>query len=133
MKRALLLLLLSGCAAQMMQTSGSRYAPVNERPGGRVRYLAMGIAPVQQARREDAYRQMYDACSGRYRIVSEYSDGSVTASSGQASAYGNSAYGSGVSSTGSWRYIDFECVQAAPKQYESSWKTEDEMAAESNQ
>lgn len=96
-------LVLSGCAAQMMQSSGeSAYAPIDERSGGQVRYLAAGIPPVQKSRREDAYRQMHEKCDGRYRIVSESSEsaGAIV------QPVGNAA----MVHAGSWRYINFECV-----------------------
>lgn len=105
-------LALSGCAAQMVQSSGeSQYAPVNEGSGGQVRYLAAGVPPVQRARREDAYRQMHEKCAGRYRITNESSEPAGSITTATASAYGNNAYGSSVTNTGSWRYINFECVE----------------------
>lgn len=101
---AVMMFALSGCAAQMMRTSGeSEYAPVNEGNGGQVRYLAAGIPPVQRARREDAYRQMYEQCQGRYRILSESSE--------SAGAIVQPVGTSAMVHQGSWRYIDFECVQ----------------------
>jgi hypothetical protein len=50
----------------------SAYAPVNEqsRPG-LIKYLNQGAASVIAKRREDAYRQMYEACGGRYNIDAE--------------------------------------------------------------
>jgi hypothetical protein len=97
-------LALSGCAAQMMQSSGeSQYAPMNERNGGQVRYLAAGIPPVQRSRREDAYKQMYERCNGRYRIISENSE--------SAGAIVHPVGGAAMVQQGSWRYIDFECEQ----------------------
>lgn len=105
MRFVLLLLVLNGCAAQMMQSSGeSQYAPVDERPGGQVRYLAAGIPPVQKARRDDAYKQMYEKCDGRYRILSESSE--------SAGAMIHPVGSSAMVQSGSWRYINFECVGA---------------------
>jgi len=66
---------LCGCSASMVynpSTSVSQYAPINEksRPG-MVKYLNEGAAFVRQARRDAAYKQMYDSCGGKYSIVSE--------------------------------------------------------------
>ncbi len=109
----------------MMQSSGeSQYAPMNERNGGQVRYLAAGIPPVQKARREDAYKQMFEKCDGRYRIVSESSESAGSITTGQAHAYGNNAYGSAVTVNGSWRYIDFECGAAPSRPDEPAYLSE---------
>ena len=69
---------LSGCAAQvkMMSMPGtessSPYAPINEKTrGGLIRYLDEGGQEKREARREDAYKKMHDACGGKYRIESE--------------------------------------------------------------
>ena len=112
-RAALFLLVLSGCAAQMV-SHRSAYAPVNEQNGGQVRYLAAGIAPVQQARREDAYRQMFRRCGGRYRIVSEASEAAGSYTVANARGYGNGAFGSASTVHSSWRYITFECVGVEP-------------------
>jgi hypothetical protein len=120
MKKLMLVLAmaLSGCitSAQMYETRGrSQYAPENERPGGRVQYRLNGPGALVQARREDAYKQMYEHCDGRYRIVSEsdINAGSVSStfgssnttasatSSGNATAYvaGDTAYANGSGSS----------------------------------
>lgn len=102
MRAAILILAMSGCAAQMVQSSGeSEYAPVNEVSGGQVRYLAAGVPPVQRSRREDAYRQMFEKCGGKYRIVSESSE--------SAGAIVQPMGGAAMVHQGSWRYINFEC------------------------
>lgn len=62
----------------------SAYGPVDQgRPAstGLVAFLANGANFVVKARRENAEKQMYDACGGRYRIVAEgpqQSGGTVT-------------------------------------------------------
>jgi hypothetical protein len=70
-------LLVAGCSASMVNSPGtsseaSPFAPVNEdtRPGV-VKYLNNGADFVIQQRREDAYKQMYEACGGKYRIDGE--------------------------------------------------------------
>ncbi len=70
-----ILLCLAGCSASMVNPPGggnSRYAPVNEldRPG-LVRYLNQGATSVRERRRENAYKQMAEACRGEYRIDAE--------------------------------------------------------------
>jgi len=74
------MVVLSGCkTAEMVRRPGgpvSAYAPIDEDTTGEVKYLnAAGGGPAFVAdRREDAYRQMFEACAGAYRIVAE-SDG----------------------------------------------------------
>lgn len=102
------LIALSGCSAGMVvkpgTNSNSPFAPVNEgeRPGI-VRYLNEGAQFVKEARRNDAYRQMYDACSGKYKILREgpRSEGGVIIPSGNSAIYADSQY----------IYIEFECVK----------------------
>lgn len=92
MRAALLVLVVSGCGAQMARNPNApppQYAPVNESRAGEVSYSANGAAFVVRSRREDAYKQMYHACRGYYRIDSE--EGVVTGhaveSDGSGSAY----------------------------------------------
>lgn len=105
---------MSGCAARMVETHGaSKYGPKNEAPGGRVQYISTGLAALVEARREDAYKQMFDACGGSYNIVREFdeSNGSVTSGSSQNLGGGytaNSAY----TSQSMLRVIEFACVPA---------------------
>jgi len=96
----------AGCmSAQMVSSpkSGSAYAPVNERArGGVVKYLNDGADFVRNQRRDDAYKQMHDACNGPYKIDAE----------------GSSAEGGGVINTGgtsfwtqsNYWYIKFSCA-----------------------
>jgi hypothetical protein len=84
--------------------SSSKYAPVNEQSrGGVVKYLNNGADAVIESRREDAYRQMYSECSGKYKIDAEgprEEGGVVTPISG----------GSYYSSSFQCWYIQFSCV-----------------------
>ena len=132
----LLLLMSSGCAAQMVSTRGnSKYGPINDTLGGQIRYLQGGATDAIQARREDAYRQMHRYCDGRYIITREWDvvDGQVSnvwaneSVTAQASAYGGrrstSVYGTAQTNLNSmaWtsnmvpRNIEFEC-ESAPSQ-----------------
>lgn len=73
--RYLLLLPLVGCvtpdygADMVAPATASQYGPVNQT--GIVRYSRSGSSDVVSARREDAYKQMWSQCNGKYRIVSE--------------------------------------------------------------
>jgi hypothetical protein len=66
---------LAGCAATMVSRPAGpneQYAPVNDaqRPGEIV-FLNEGISAIRNARRHSAYKQMYNACGGAYRIDRE--------------------------------------------------------------
>lgn len=97
---------LSACmSADMVSApnSGSVYAPVNESSrSGIVKYLNDGADFVRKQRREDAYKQMHDACGGRYKIDAEGSstEGGSVINSGTATFWSQSHY---------W-YIQFSCV-----------------------
>lgn len=98
---------LVGCTSVQMvspPSSGSAYAPVNEggSRAGLIKYLNEGADTVRKQRREDAYKQMHDACNGPYKIDAE-------GSSGKGGTYINS----GLSSfwiQSNHRYIQFSCV-----------------------
>jgi hypothetical protein len=100
-------ILLSGCSADMVVRPGggsaSQYAPVNEssRPGI-VKYLNEGAQSVKEARRQDAYKQMHNACGGDYKIVAEgpRAEGSAIVPAGYGAITADSQY----------LYIQFECV-----------------------
>jgi hypothetical protein len=68
--------LLSGCAAQMLETHGDKVRlldigqPKRER-GGVLRYLNTGLQSMRKARRQDAEKQMRGFCSGPYSITEE--------------------------------------------------------------
>lgn len=101
------ILLLTSCSAKMVVKPGdtsNKYAPINEesRPGI-IRYLNEGVASVKKARRDDAYRKMYEICSGKYKIVSE-----GAANKQQIST---NAYSGVVSGNSEYIYIHFECIK----------------------
>jgi hypothetical protein len=97
---------IGGCmSAEMVSSpnSGSAYAPVNEGArSGVVKYLNDGAAYVRDQRREDAYKQMYTACNGHYKILAESSnpEGGAAFTSGSTSYWAQSNY---------W-YIQFGCI-----------------------
>lgn len=103
---------LLGCSATMVNSPGmarslSPYAPVNEASrGGVVKYLNQGASSVVRQRRDDAYRQMYTACGGSYRINAEGPNaegGVVIPIQGGGAMWTQSQY---------W-YIQFSCVPPA--------------------
>jgi hypothetical protein len=66
--------LLAACSASSVKTEipeTSRYAPVDDKVDGEVSYLNAGAKTVRNARREDAYKKMYEHCGGPYKIVRE--------------------------------------------------------------
>ena len=98
---------LTACTAQMVSSPGaassSPYAPVNEASrGGIVKYLNDGADFVKKQRREDAYKQMHSACSGKYRIDAEgpKAEGGAVMAAGTSAFWVESQY---------W-YIQFSCV-----------------------
>lgn len=97
------------CSAKMVSTPGtgsapSPYAPVNEATrGGVIKYLNAGVSSIRQKRRDDAYKQMFDACAGRYRIDAEgpRTEGAMVVPAGNGAAVIDSQY---------W-YIQFSCIR----------------------
>jgi len=67
------------CTAEMVSQPGridSIYAPINqENRTGVVKYMNVGAQEVREARKEDAYMKMHDACGGSYEIVKEWEGG----------------------------------------------------------
>lgn len=55
------------------QDMNSQYAPQNEKQYGVVKYLNQGADSVIKSRREDALKQMFEACKGKYIIQEENS------------------------------------------------------------
>jgi hypothetical protein len=106
MKYLILALLLNGCAtAQMLhrpnQTSGE-FAPQNENQSyGTIKYLMQGHDRVIAARREDAYKQMFSACAGKYKIIGEGTKNQ--------NVYQN-VWMPGVTSSDEYNYITFACL-----------------------
>lgn len=87
----LVAMLLTGCSANMIRVPGetSQYAPLNDNPNrGIISYKANGPKWAVKARLEDAYKQMHEACNGKYIIVNEDSQiaGAVAIPIGQATA-----------------------------------------------
>lgn len=107
---AVVVCLLSGCTAKMVSRPGSisasQYAPVNEGArSGVIKYLNQGAESIVKKRRADAYRQMYEACGGTYRIDAE----GPRAEGGAAVPIGEAAV---IATTEYW-YIQFSCVKEA--------------------
>jgi hypothetical protein len=104
-----LLFICTACTAQMVNAPGgmsdSTYAPVNEASrSGVIKYLNGGAEAVIKSRREDAYKKMYQACNGKYRIDAEgphEEGGVVMALSPSSTVFADSEY---------W-YIQFSCVK----------------------
>jgi len=76
-----ILILLSGCTtANLVRAPGDNapkeYAPINSGDStyGVVNYLNEGASFVTNARRKDAYKKMYEACNGKYKILGEASN-----------------------------------------------------------
>jgi hypothetical protein len=93
-------------SAQLISKRGESsdpYAPVNEKRGGTVKYNSTGIG--RDGRRKSAYKEMYNYCSGPYKIVSEdmrkESHGTVM------------NYPMMMTMNQDWTYFDFECVSEA--------------------
>ncbi len=91
-------------------TKTSKYAPQNEKQNddniGIMRYLNEGASFVKEARREDAYKKMFNMCDGKYEILVENS--SETSPTILTTETYNGFVSQAVSS--SYRYIHFKCV-----------------------
>lgn len=87
----------------------SRYAPTNERPGGRISYRTSGLVASLSDAREDAYKQMWERCGGKYRITQEWDQQGDSMTVANAHSYGRQSSGFGSTFTESFRVIDFEC------------------------
>jgi len=61
-----LLVLLSGCSSMMIQSPTSEYGPSDGRQIGKIVY-----DPFLFDAREGAYKKMYRACNGNYKILEE--------------------------------------------------------------
>ena len=102
------LITMMGCSAKMVVQPGGRgtpmYAPMNEdqRPGI-IKYSNDGIGSLLRRRREDAYRQMSGACSGRYKILDETVGTQDTVSTDKK--------GDTTLSNSEFVFIKFECVK----------------------
>ena len=105
------ILIFSGCSTtNVEQVPGSmahsKYAPVNSQEQyGVVSYLDKGFSSA--ARREDAYKKMYEVCNGKYKIIRESSK-NIGATY---NAYQYNKYSSGTATNISRRYIQYTCVK----------------------
>ena len=86
--------------------ASSAYAPENESHAGVVSYRVGTSSIVASIRREEAYKQMFNACEGHYRIVGETEDRNNFA------AYSNN--GMTVGGMIGRHYIQFECSGKLP-------------------
>jgi hypothetical protein len=73
MKTLIVLLLITSCSSTMVKKVGqtSKYAPVNYQDTGAVQYNLAGANWLVEKRKEDAFKQMYEACNGSYEIKRE--------------------------------------------------------------
>lgn len=98
----------TGCTtttAEMLARPGGAYGPSSGPDVGLVRYLADGSPADVAAREQDANRQMHDACSGRYRVVSKGSRSQLQLSPG-------GRFGRNVrASNEDYVYIKFACTR----------------------
>jgi hypothetical protein len=98
-------LLLSSCATSSHVTRPTipQYAPKDYKAKGVVKYLNNGADFVIEKRREDAFKQMYDACGGNYKITSESDrEESKTISQGLGNTWNVGGY--------NYWYISYECT-----------------------
>lgn len=108
--------ILVGCtSADVLRHPGdvaktSKYAPQNEKKAdnniGVMRYLNEGASFVREARREDAYKKMFNMCDSKYEILAETS--SETSPMILTTETNIGFMSQAVSS--SYRYIHFKCV-----------------------
>lgn len=103
MKRLIpiLALVLTGCVSMRVPNVRPAYAPDNEPSYGVVSYKNGTSSIANAARRQEAYKQMFNAC-GHYRIVSERDD-----DRGAVGVFNDGMFIAGKIST---HYIQFECT-----------------------
>jgi hypothetical protein len=94
-------LILIGCSDKTAQhvthRVKSQYGPTDAVPGGMVRYSNEGSDSDINRRREDAYKKMFDACDGKYKITSEHVSAEVA-------MIGRVPYNY------KYVYIDYDCI-----------------------
>ena len=123
---SILMTVLCGCAPMHFYARMERYpadnstnqdAPVTEQDTpGIINYLITSNVDHNDLRRQDAYKQMHDACGSKYKITKEYT-GHV-GSYGQTQQRGTfSILGDGFSSSSQFEedevrrdYIEFKCL-----------------------
>ena len=100
---------IAGCAtttAEMVsRPQTGAYAPTAGRDFGLVRFLADGSAADQDARQQDAYRQMHDGCGGHYRVLGKGSRSQLNLS--PTGRWGRRT----MASSENYVYIKFVCTQ----------------------
>ncbi|HEX5489197.1 MAG TPA: hypothetical protein VFX04_08665 [Rhodanobacteraceae bacterium] len=98
-----------GCAtttAEMLAKPGGSFGPASGADFGLVRYQADGSASDIEARQQDAKMKMYDACSGRYRVLAQGARNQINLGPG----FGRFGRGASASSE-SYVYIKFVCTR----------------------
>lgn len=103
------LLTLASCGSTMTRDVSERpqYAPRNYKQGGSVKYLNNGADFIISKRREDAFKQMYEACGGPdYRITREHSGK-------EGVSYNPNIFGGWSESGYNYVHLDFECLNKA--------------------
>lgn len=82
----------------------SEYAPLNKQDDlyGIVSYLDEGAQSVRDARRENAFKKMYESCEGKYLLLEEGN----SESNPMFSTYGNTTF----TTTSTTVFLKFECV-----------------------
>lgn len=95
-------ILFTGCATATMvkhpnQDANSKYAPSNDKQYGVIKYLNQGADSIINKRREDALKQMYESCGGKYKVAEEGAQ--FSGKYNTFTSLGNSEY----------IYIRFEC------------------------
>jgi hypothetical protein len=72
MKIYFLFLFLVSCGSVMVtEPTTSQYAPKNYKGKGMIKYLNNGADSIIKERREDAFKNMYEKCNGKYSILNE--------------------------------------------------------------
>jgi hypothetical protein len=97
-----------GCHATMERLPGtqsnSQYAPANAKEQhGLVSYENRGLPSIKEKKRKDAYRQMFEACNGKYKIISE-------SNKNTGAVFNSNGYGGGYMTTIDKVYIKFMCI-----------------------
>lgn len=98
--------LVSGCSAVMLVSPGGKYGPTDGNTIGRIKYLAEGASSVIDSRRDDAFKKMYTACNGHYRILNDTSKDKLMGFSEY-----NVYSGSGFLGIQEYVYISFQCTK----------------------
>lgn len=104
MKALILAIILTGCSASMVRApKTSNYAPSGYKAKGTVSYYDHGASFIVESRREDAFKQMHETCSGKYEITNEYTKSDMT-------THSRGITGGINSMKVNYRYFDFMCI-----------------------